>query len=101
MLHERGAVSEDSETRPELAREGAHPEVRADTGGVLEREEDVVVDLSARPAHVHFGVGAFHGPEELERLVHEVAPEVEEEPARLVSPLAPGTGELRSPALEP
>src|SRR5262249_2724559 len=78
VLHVCAPVAEDAQARSGLRGREAHPEVRADAGGVGEGDEAVVVDLGARAAAVELGVHRGDGTEELERLVDEMAAEVEE-----------------------
>ena len=65
---------------------------------VAQRHEDVVVDLGAGSAAVDLRVHAAGGPEQLDRLVDQVAPEIEEQPARFlrITAFAP-----RAPAAAP
>ena len=57
--------------------------MRAHADGVLERDEDVVVDQRAGAARVDLGVDAMHRAEQRERLVDEMRAEVEQQPAAL------------------
>ena len=69
---------------------------------MLQRDEVVVVDHGALASRVDLGVDLADQPEELQRLVDEAAPEVEEQPAAFVgaASLAPAVAGLRAPALE-
>src|SRR5262245_25356722 len=77
--------------------------MRVDARLVRERDEGVVVGASTCSQGVQLGVDLGRGPEKLERLVDEVAPEVVEQPAGVlrIPGLAPSAGELGAPALEP
>ena len=56
----------------------------ADTLVVLERHEDVVVDLGAGPPAVDLGVDGAGRAEQTDRLIDQMGPEVEQEPAGLL-----------------
>src|SRR4029450_6685288 len=76
-------------------REDAHPQVAPDTRPVLERDEDVVVDLGRRPPSVDLGVDGPGWAEQHDRLIDQVAPQVEQEAAGLL-PVPPFTPRLRA-----
>src|SRR5687767_1043495 len=69
---------------------------------VGQREEDIVVDLRARASRVELRVNSRHRPKEEERLVDQVATEVEQEAAGVLglAALAPAHRHGGSPALE-
>ena len=103
MLHIGGAVTEDAKPRAAVAGQSAHPEMGAHPAGVLERDEVVVVHLCSSAADLELGVDGLHWPEELNRLIGEMAAEIEEQPACLVGvcSLPPAGTDLGAPALEP
>ncbi len=70
--------------------------MRARAAVVLERDEDVVVDLRAGAPHVDLRVHAPREAEQHERLVDEVRAEVEQQAAAVlgVRRLAPALGDL-------
>ena len=67
-----------------------------------QRDERIIVGVDAWPTAIEVGVDVAHGPEENERLVDEMAPEVEEKTAGFVrrAALAPAARRDRSPTLE-
>ncbi|GAA3101123.1 hypothetical protein GCM10020001_017580 [Nonomuraea salmonea] len=69
---------------------------------VGERDERVVVGLHALAPHVALAVDRAYGAEQLQRLVHQVAAEVVQQPAHLIGPaaLAPAALGHGPPALE-
>src|SRR5262249_54389215 len=77
--------------------------MRSNAGGVGQRDEGVVVGIDALPPTVKVSVHVADGPEQDERLVNEVAPEIEKQPACLVSrpALAPAACGRWPPSLEP
>ena len=84
VLRVGGPVAEHPHPRPELRREGAHPQVRARAARVRQRDEVVVVDGGAGPPEIDLRVHRVDRPEQLHRLVDEVRAEVEQDAAGLL-----------------
>jgi hypothetical protein len=102
VFREGRALAENTKTRPDLGRHGAHPEMRVDAGFVLESDKGIVVDACSGAARLELSVHGPDRPEQLEGLVDEMAAEVEENTSPLLRrrPLAPTFGNLRAPPLE-
>ncbi len=99
-----GAQPEHPHPRSSDGGQDAHPEVAPHTVLVLERHERVVVDLGARPSTVDLGIDGQRGTEQPDRLIDQMAPEVEQEAAGFlgVSPFTPRSlADRRPPPFEP
>ena len=102
VLHERGAIPENTEARPGLAGDDARPQMRVDSGIVSEGDEGVIGDPGFRAPGVKLCIDAPRRPEQLQRLIDHVTAEVVENPAGILGlgAFAPALRDLRSPALE-
>src|SRR5262249_30739318 len=101
VLDVGGVLGEHATAWAQARRREAHPHVRAHAGGLGDRDEHSVFDPGRRAAGVDLGVDGGGRPEEHERLVDEVAPEVEQHAASLLGlgQLAPAAADIRPPAL--
>ena len=97
-----GGRSQHAEARPGPRREPAHREVGARAVVVQQREERLVCADAARTKNRQLGRGQGRGPEQLQRLVDEVAAEIEHDPGSLAGGgrVLPAPAELGRPALE-
>ena len=103
VLRVAGPVAEHPHPRPELRREGVHPQVRARTARMRQGHEVVVVDRGACPAEIDLRVHRVDRAEQLHRLVDEVRAQVEQRAPGLLGRrlLPPPRPDRRPPALEP
>lgn len=103
VFYIRRPIPEHTESRSGLRSHRTHEEVRADTRGMGESDERIVVDLNRGSTAVQLSVNVTRWAEENQCLVYQMTAEIVQQPARFLrgALLTPSAFWSRTPSLEP